>query len=111
MEKVNVEVVLRGLSQSVRQIRALLAWQELERSESKPGQPPSFRIDSHLEEDLRNEYSFFVKMALDLAEFLNQEEPGTGAEEQRQRQRWKERLSRLEEEVRKLGVGAKLIRA
>jgi hypothetical protein len=111
MEKVNVEAVLRGLSQSVRQVKALLAWQELEETERKPGQPPSFRIDSHVEEDLRNEYSFFVKMALDLAEFLNREEPGTGAEEQRQRQRWKERLSRLEEEVRKLGVGAKLIRA
>jgi hypothetical protein len=111
MEKVNVEAVLRGLSQSVRQIRALLAWQELERSESKPGQPPSFRIDNHVEEDLRNEYGFFVKMALDLAEFLERTGPGTGAEDEGQRLRWKERLSRLEEEVRKLEVGAKLIRA
>ena len=106
-----MEAVLRGLSQSAHQIKALLAWQELEETEKKPGQPPSFRIDSHVEEDLRNEHGFFVKMALDLAEFLNQKEPGTGDEEQRQRQRWKERLSRLEEEVRKLGVGAKLIRA
>lgn len=106
-----MEAGLRGLSESVRRVKALLAWQELERSESRPGQPPSFSIDSHVEEDLRNQYSFFVKMALDLDEFLNQEEPGTRDEEQRQRQRWKERLSRLEEEVRKLGVGAKLIRA
>jgi len=111
MEKVNVEAGLRGLCESVRRIRALLAWQELEETEKKPGQPPSFRIDSHVEEDLRNEYGFFVKVALDLAEFLEQTRPETGAEEQRQRRRWKERLSRLEEEVRKLGVGAKLIRA
>ena len=111
MEKVNVEAVIRGLSQSVRQIKALLAWQDLKETERKPGQPPSFRIDSHVEEDLRNEYSFFVKMALDLAEFLEQTRPGTRTVDEGQRRRWKERLSRLEEEVRKMGVGERLIRA
>jgi hypothetical protein len=110
MEKVNVEAVLRGLSQSVRQVKALLAWQELEETEKKPGQPPSFRIDSHVEEDLRNEYGFFVKMALDLAEFLEQTRPGAGTVDEGQRRRWKERLSRLEEEVRKLGVAEKLLK-
>jgi hypothetical protein len=40
MGDVDLEAGLRSLQESLRQIKTLLAWQQLKQAEAKPGQPP-----------------------------------------------------------------------
>jgi len=71
MEEVDLEAGLRSLRDSLQQMKALLAWKQLKQSESRPGQPPSFTIDDHVETDLRNEYSFFLSTMVKIHHLLN----------------------------------------
>jgi len=71
MEPVNIMAALKDLSKCLREIRSLLAWKELAEGEAKPGTPPSFRINHHIEEDVRHQCGFFLKTTMDLHEFLN----------------------------------------
>ena len=87
MAHVNVEAGLRSLWTSLREMKDLLAWRELVEAEKKPGQPPSFSIDHHINEELRFQYGFFVKTALDIHEFLNAKDVDVGSKEQRERRR------------------------
>ena len=109
MVHVNVEAGLRSLWTSLREMKDLLAWQELVEAEKRPGQPPSFSVDHHIDEELRLQYGFFVKTALDIHEFLNAKDVDVGSKAERER--WRHRLSRLEEQCRKLKIAETLIKA
>jgi hypothetical protein len=62
---------LRSLSGSLQRLRALLAWVELIRTEKRPHQPPAFQISHDLESEIRNEYGYFIKTAMDIHDVLN----------------------------------------
>ncbi|MHC4792442.1 MAG: hypothetical protein ACYS8Y_13620, partial [Planctomycetota bacterium] len=62
---------LRSLRDSLRQIRALLAWEQLKQSEARPDQPPTFTLTDSIETDLRNEYSFFLFTSVQMHAILN----------------------------------------
>ena len=83
------------MSDSLRRLKTLLAWFELERSEGNPHTPPSFRIDSHLADDLRNEYGFFIKTVMDIRDLLS-EIP------EEKREALRRRLKRLETQLHRL---------
>ena len=64
MEGVDLEAGLRSLRQSLKQIRSLLAWEQLRQSETRPDRQFSFQIYDPIGIDLRNEYSFFLNAAI-----------------------------------------------
>jgi len=75
MEEADLEAGLRSLRKSLRQIKSLLAWEQLKQSEARPGQPPSFAIHDFIETDLKNEYSFFVSISMQIHTILNSDSP------------------------------------
>ena len=109
MKSPNVQAALQDLSRCLRDIRSTLAWEELVQQEVRPDTPPSFRIDHHIDEDLRNQTGFFLKTAMDLHEVLNAESETSLSGEMREA--LKKRLRRLEEQFRKLEITDRFIRA
>ena len=97
MERYDIANGLRSLSESLRRLKALLAWAELERSERKPHTPPAFRIKSHVTDDLKNEYGFFIKAAMDIHDVLN-------GISKKNREPLKRRLIRLETQLHRLDI-------
>lgn len=108
MEKTDIEAGLRSLRQCLNEMKSLLAWSDLVESERKPGKPPAFEIGRDIEQDLKAQYGMFVKTLLDLEDLLANEKARFSG---RQRERWKQRLSRLETECRKLKVAERFITA
>jgi len=109
MTEANVEAGLWQLSECMRQIRSLVAWQELAKAETRPGTPPSFRIDHRIEEDLRVQSGLFLKTAVDLHEVLN-DGKNYGLREEAL-SRCKKRLLSLETEFSKLDPTDMFIKA
>ena len=97
METYDIMSGLRSLSESLRRFKTLLAWAELERSERRRGEPPSFRIESHVADDLRNEYGFFIKTAMDIRDVL-------GEIPKAKREALRRRLVRLEGQIHRLNL-------
>ncbi len=106
--KSNIPVALRQLSAILRKIEELQEWAKLQRQERKPHQPPSFRLDNHIEEDLKIEYSAFISIALDISDALNN--PSLGIPEAKRR-RWINRLNQLEDSLRAIDICEKLKRS
>ena len=71
MEDADVKAGLRSLRQSLRQIKALLVWEQLKQSEARPHLPPAFHITDFTETDLENEYSFFLSTSLQIRSLLS----------------------------------------
>ena len=71
MEGVDLEAGLRSLRQSLKQIRSLLAWEQLRQSETRPDRQFSFQIYDPFETDLRNEYSYFLSLSFQIHSILN----------------------------------------
>jgi hypothetical protein len=107
MTEPDLKAGLRSLRNSLRQIKALLAWEQLKQSETRPGQPPSFTINDFIEADLRNEYSFFVSISMQIHNILNIDpSPTTQAEHQSiERQ-----LSKIESEAYGLNLNKRFCR-
>jgi len=105
MEEINFKAGLRSLRNSLQQIKALLAWQWLVETESRPHEPPGFRIADSVETDLKNEYSFFLATALQIHGILN-DTSLTISEEKRQSIR--SQLAKIEQQVYSLNLNQKL---
>ena len=71
MTEADLKAGLRSLRESLRQIKALLAWEQLKQSEARPHQPPAFRLTDFTETDLDNEYSFFLSTCLQIRSLLS----------------------------------------
>lgn len=61
---------LQHLKESLKRIKALLAWEQLKCSETKQGRTILFQMRDSPDEDLRNEYDFFVNSSLALHSIL-----------------------------------------
>jgi len=105
MAEADFEAGLRSLRNSLRQIKALLAWQQLVETESRPHEPPGFRITDSVETDLKNEYSFFVATALQIHSVLN-DTSLTIPEAKRQNIR--SQLAKIEQQLYSLNLSQKL---
>ena len=108
MVEVNIEAGLRQLSSCLKEIRSLLAWDDLVKAETKPGTPPSFQIDHHTAQDLLIQSGTFIKTAMDIHDVLNHNRKAAPSEQARER--WKKRLARLEAGFRKLNLSERYIK-
>jgi len=89
------------LRQSLKQIRSLLAWEQLKQSETKPSRQFSFQIYDPIETDLRNEYSFFLSISVQLHSILND---NTLKLKETERQSIKMQLMKIEQQVHGLNL-------
>jgi hypothetical protein len=105
MAEADFEAGLRSLRRSLQQIKALLAWQQLAETESRPHEPPGFRVADSVETDLRNEYSFFLATALQIHGVLN-DTSLTISEAKRQSIR--SQLAKIEQQLYSLNLNQKL---
>lgn len=71
MEEIQLKEGLRDLKNSLRRIKALVAWEQLKQTETRPNQPPGFRIYDSTIEDLQNEYSLFLSKSMQIQSILN----------------------------------------
>ena len=71
MEEVDIEAKLKDLQDTVDQIKALLAWEQLKRAEARPGIPPGFVLNDSVEQDIKNQYSRFLMVRLEIHGILN----------------------------------------
>jgi hypothetical protein len=105
MAEADFEAGLRSLRNSLQQIQALLAWQHLKEAESRPHEPPGFKITDSVEADLRNEYSFFLATALQIHGILNDNSLTIS---EAKRQNIKSQLARVEQQLYSLNLNQKL---
>jgi hypothetical protein len=102
MRKCDCKRGLQDLFESLNRIRALRAWEDLKRSERRPGDPPTLSSDSSLLVDLRNEYGFFIKTAMDIRQVLAGSPSRNSPEDKRRL--WRQQLLSIETEVRQMNL-------
>ena len=105
MAEADLEAGLKSLRESLRQIRALLAWEQLKQSEVRPGQPPTFTLMGSTQTDLRNEYSYFLFTSLEMHNILNSNTANISVGK---RQRLKEQLAKIERQLYSLNLPQRL---
>lgn len=101
MAEADLEAGLKSLQKSLRQIKALLAWEQLKQSEAKPGQPPVFTLNDTTETDLRNEYSFFLFTSIQMHSILNR---GAVSISKAKRKHIKQNLAKIEQQLYNLNL-------
>ena len=107
MAEPDLKAGLQSLRKSLRQIKALLAWEQLRQSEARPGQPPSFTLNDFIETDLRNEYSFFVSISMQIHNILNSNSSSAPNTEHQSIER---QLSNIEQEAYGLNLNKRFCR-
>jgi len=90
-----IEVGLRELRASIKRMGELLEWKKLREQEDKRDVPPSFRLQDRLEADMKIEEGAFWKTVFEIQDVLGETDDATA-------KRQRERMAKLEEEMRKL---------
>jgi len=102
---ISISVALQELGQVVAKVKELSEWARLEREEARPDIPPSFRMLTDTDEDLRFQLGLFVAKDLELRRLLNCiSTPIAG------RTHWRQTLNHLEEQAREMGLSERFIR-
>lgn len=71
MGKADPGIVLEEFKSSLKQIKSLVAWQELKNSERNSNYPPAFVMHDPTKIDLNNEYSRIIAISFKLDGLLN----------------------------------------
>ena len=72
MVEIDLKAGLQSLRKSLKQMKALLAWEQLKQSEARPDRAPGFTLLEHsIKTELKNEYSFFLSTFLQMRSILN----------------------------------------
>ena len=69
-----IQKQLNILQDTLEELKGLLAWEELKRSEARPGEPPGFILGDTLQDDIKNQYSRFLAVRLNVHGILNSPE-------------------------------------
>lgn len=101
MADADLEAGLRSLRKSLQQIKALLSWEELKKSEAKQGQSQALVFNDSTETDLRNEYSFFLSTSVRMHSILNS---NTADISKVKLERIKQQLSKIERQLYSLDL-------
>ncbi len=97
MDEPNIAEALTSLRRSLKNLKALIEWSKLVREHRDPHTPPAFRIDRGLQQEMRTEYSFFIKTAMEIRQALQQRQ----SEDSEKKRGWR-RLRRIEKQFRQL---------
>ena len=92
---------LRHLQESLKRIKALLAWEELKCYEAELGRMAVFQMHDPTREDLKNEYSLLMSALLNINSTLNDHSAGI-SQAGRNDLQWQ--LAEIEGQVNKLGL-------
>lgn len=104
MAEMDLEAGLTSLRQSLKQIKALLAWEQLKQDETNPRQPPTFQINDPIDTDLKHEYSFFLFTSVEMHGILDDSTALNISEEKREH--FKKQLLKLVNQLRSLDIPA-----
>ena len=91
-----IEVGLRELRASIKRMGELLEWKKLKAQEERSDVPPSFRLQDRLESDIKIEEGVFWKTVFEIQDVLGERDDATA-------KRHRQRMAKLEEEMRELG--------
>jgi hypothetical protein len=101
MAQMNLDAGLRSLRESLRQMKALLAWEQLKKAEARPGRSSVLTAYDPTEVDLRGEYSFFLATSVQIHHILDD---STIRIPVVKRQAFKLRLARVQQEMDSLDL-------
>ena len=101
MEHIDLQAGLRGLNDSLRRMKDLLAWGQLKQQEARPGEPPSFQMYDPTATDLRNAYSHFLSTSVQIHGVLRECSASIPAPLRETLQR---KLAKLEQEAHQLNL-------
>jgi hypothetical protein len=107
MAKGSIGTALAGLKTSLERIKALLAWEQLKKSEATPDRPPAFKISDPTATDLRNEYSSFLFKSVQINRLIDS---STNGSSHKTLGRIRRELTRIEREARSLGLRERFCR-
>ena len=94
--KDRIEAGLRELRASIKRMKELLEWKKLKEQEERGRRtPPSFRFQDRLEADMRIEEGVFWKTVFEIQDVLGERDDSTA-------KKARERMVKLEEEMREL---------
>ena len=108
MEEVNIEAKCKELRNTLEEIKGLLAWEQLKHSEVKPGQPPGFVLADPVDQDIKNQYSRFLAIRVQIGNFLNN--PNASSKAAAKIGILQRRLTRTESEFRNLNLHERFIK-
>ncbi len=66
-----IKANLQKLQNTLNEIKTLLAWEDLKRSEAIPGQPPGFIVADTTQQDIQEQYSRFLAIRMQIHGILN----------------------------------------
>ena len=108
MAKAIIQKQLNILHDTLEELKGLLAWEELKRSEARPGEPPGFILGDTLQEDIKNQYSRFLAIRLHLHGILNSLEHASLPEDDTTAV--KQELIKMEREFQNLNLSERFIK-
>lgn len=99
---------LRRLTEVAQKLGELNEWAKLDRSQQKPGVPPSFQISNRAVEELRFQYEEWLRLRAKLQEVLA---TATTSTSKGQIKQWKQHMQEVKAYVRELNIDERFIRA
>lgn len=108
MAQSNIQMQLTNLQDTLEELKGLLAWEELKRSEARPGEPPRFTIGDDMEQDIKNQYSRFLMTRLQLRSLLDN--PDTSSLPESRMATLRQRLISMEKEFQVLNLRERFIK-
>jgi hypothetical protein len=108
MKNTDLDAGLRSLKNILKEIKALLAWEQLKQQEARPGQPPGFILDDPADQNIKNQYSSFLTTSLKMHGILN--DATNNRISQAKRQYYKQQLLKIENQVRTLNLRERFIK-
>ena len=108
MTEANLQSGLKYLKDTIEEIQALLAWEQLKLQERRPGDLPAFMPNEDIDGDLRNLYGAFLAGLEKVRDLLN---PAclrrlTDA----QKQGYRRQLAQLETQMHRLNLADRFIK-
>ena len=108
MAQSNAQMQLNNLQDTFKELKGLLAWEELKRSEVRPGDPPGFTIGNDIEQDIKNQYSRFLVTRMQVRNLLDN--PDTSSLSESKRVMLRESLIQIEKEFHGLNLHDRFIK-
>ena len=103
--RIDIPGALRQLAAIRNRILELIEWDKLAQHELRPHEPPAFQLQTglreQLREDVRSMHVSFISLASDIHEVLKRPDLACGFED---REAWRSRLERMDQEVATLDL-------